>query len=71
MSAGGARASPFIRMIATDPANTNTLYAATDAAATWNPTGLMAGPNDHSSCTAWCSIHPPPPPSTPEPPVAS
>lgn len=50
----GVGASRFIRMIAIDPTNTTTLYAATDAglykstdgADTWKPTGLMAGPND-------------------------
>jgi uncharacterized protein (TIGR03437 family) len=53
----GAGASRFIRMIAIDPTNTATLYAATEAglykstnsAGTWNSTGLMAGPNDDFS----------------------
>ena len=52
--ASGAGANRFVRMIAIDPKNQTTLFAATDvglykstdAAANWHATGLMAGPND-------------------------
>jgi uncharacterized protein (TIGR03437 family) len=65
-SPAGAGAGTSVYMIAIDPVNTATLYAATatglykstDGAATWNPTGLMAVPNNGYFVTSVVIIDP-------------